>query len=94
MSDNKGYSVLPYTNTFLSLLSITLFVVSSWHFQSSINTQKNQLLQLTSRQHEVDDRVTLLSSILLKKGQATLNQRVVKNEVELPYNEVSTASYK
>ena len=89
MSDNKGYSVLPYTNTFLSLLGIALFVVSSWHFQSSINAQKKQLLQLTSRQYVMDNRVTMLSNILVKNGLATLNRRVVKKEVELPYAEVS-----
>jgi len=90
MSDNKGYSVLPYTNTFLSLFSIALFVVSSWHFQSAINTQKKQLLQLTTQQHRMDEKVTLVSEILVKNGLAKLNRKVVKKEIRLPDSEAPT----
>ena len=80
MSDNKGYSVLPYTNIFLSLLSIALFVASSWYFQSAINIQKKHLLQLTSQQRRMDDRVNVLSEILVNNGLATSNRRVVKKQ--------------
>ena len=80
MSDKKGYSVLPYMNAILLLLSITLFVMSSWYFQSVISTQKEQLLQLIDRQIEIDSQVAML----LKDRQSSV--RAAKREIlpEIP----------
>ena len=53
-------NILLCASTTLSIVSICLFVVSSYYFNSVINVQREQLLLLTDQQNELKNEVTTL----------------------------------
>ena len=53
-------NVLLCASATLSLVSVSLFVASSFYFQSVINVQKEQLVLLTDQQDELRNEVSIL----------------------------------
>ena len=57
-------NILLYASTTLSLVSLCLFVVSSWYFQSVINVQNEQLVLLTNQQDDLTKQVAALKDLV------------------------------
>ena len=57
-------NILLYASTTLSLVSLCLFVVSSWYFQSVINVQNEQLVLLTDQQDDLIKEVAALKDLV------------------------------
>ena len=56
MSSSTGPNFLPWMIIVLFIVSIALFVMASWHFQQVINTQKEQIMELSERLTSLEEK--------------------------------------